>query len=356
MSMEDKAKKFVKSVWFKIKWRKQVELAVKEAKSCALATSYFPEKEHKTEKQRVEENIAWAKKFGEPNKFYTLYGLDCVKSKPEEFMDYWHFMTSRNIANHMGQLDSQLVILRDKFMFYKYMKSCNLPVPEVFAIWKKGKLYDVNFNEIEWKQLENRKDYFVKSIDGECASFVKRVSDFDDLTQIKTKFEKDGAYIFQEKVIQSEEMNVLNPNALNTYRIVTINKDGRTYLLTALLRVGTKKTGNVDNWAVGGLAIGISDSGYLKEYGFYKPIYGTKINVHPDTGIKFSEFRAPEYKQAVELACRAHKTLYGIRAIGWDVAISDHGPVFIEGNDNWEISLNQACDRPLRTEWEDVIS
>ena len=33
-------------------------------------------------------------------------------------MDYWHFMTSRNIANRMGQLDSQLVILRDKFMFY----------------------------------------------------------------------------------------------------------------------------------------------------------------------------------------------------------------------------------------------
>lgn len=162
-------------------------------------------------------------------------------------------MTSRNIANHMGQLDSQLVILRDKFMFYKYMKSCNLPVPEVFAIWKKGKLYDVDFNEIDWKQLESRKDYFVKSIDGECASFVKHVFDFDELTKIKTKFEKEGSYIFQEKVIQSDEMNVLNPNALNTYRIVTINKDGKTYLLTALLRVGTKKremliTGQQVDW------------------------------------------------------------------------------------------------------------
>lgn len=45
MSMEDKAKKLVKSVWFKIKWKKQIAAAVKEAKSCALATSYFPEKE-----------------------------------------------------------------------------------------------------------------------------------------------------------------------------------------------------------------------------------------------------------------------------------------------------------------------
>lgn len=329
---------------------------MEKSKQCALAPSYYAEDNLKSESQKIEDNIEWAKKYGEPNEFYTLYGLDRVGSNPDDFVDYWHFMTSRNIANHMGQLDSQLVILRDKFMFYKYMKSCNLPVPEVFAIWKKGKLHNVDFNEIDWKQLESRKDYFVKSIDGECASFVKHVFDFDELTKIKTKFEKEGAYIFQEKVIQSDEMNVLNPNALNTYRIVTINKDGKTYLLTALLRVGTKKTGNVDNWAAGGLAIGINDTGNLKEYGFYKPIYGTKIDVHPDTGIKFSEFHAPEYKRAVELACRAHKALYGIRAIGWDVAISDHGPVFIEENDNWEISLNQACDRPLRKEWEEVIS
>lgn len=60
-------------------------------------------------------------------------------------------------------------------------------------------------------------------------------------------------------------MNVLNPSAINTYRIVTVNKEGKIYLLTALLRVGTEKTGNVDNWAAGGLAIGINENGYLKE-------------------------------------------------------------------------------------------
>ena len=60
--------------------------------------------------------------------------------------------------------------------------------------------------------------------------------------------------------------------------------------------------------------------------------------------------------ETVELACRAHRTLYRIRAIGWDVAISDNGPVFIEGNDNWEISLNHAFDRSLRKDSEEVIS
>ena len=34
------------------------------------------------------------------------------------------------------------------------------------------------------------------------------------------------------------------------------------------------------------------------------------------------------------------------------MAISDNGLVFIEENDYWEISLNQACDRSLRKDWK----
>lgn len=150
-------------------------------------------------------------------------------------------------------------------------------------------------------------------------------------------------------------MNVLNPHAINTLRIVTINKNGHCYVLTSLLRVGTAKTGNVDNWAAGGLAIGIQPNAYLKEYGFYKPVHGLKESVHPDTGIKFTEFKVPEYEEACKLACHAHKVFFNVRAIGWDVAVTPDGPVFIEGNDNFEISLQQACDRPLRREWEEAL-
>ena len=30
------------------------------------------------------------------------------------------------------------------------------------------------------------------------------------------------------------------------------------------------------------------------------------------------------------------------------MAITEEGPVFIEGNDNFEITLMQACDRPQK--------
>lgn len=329
--------------------------AVNEADKCALEISYYPEADLKSLQEKIVENKLWAKQFGEANKFYTLYGLDKVGADGKKYMDYYHFMTSRNTANQLGKIECQIALLRDKFIFFKYMKSCGLPVPEVFAVIRNQKLYDLDFNERTWDYLVSKKDYFVKAIDGGCASFVKHVN----VLNIREKLidtHDFGSYILQERVIQNDSMDILNPNALNTYRIVTINKYGKVYLLSGILRVGTSKTGNVDNWAAGGLAIGIQESGYLKEYGFFKPTFGTKINIHPDTKIKFSEFKAPQYKEAVDFALNAHKFFYGVRAIGWDIAISDKGPVFIEGNDNWEISLNQACDRPLRKDWEEVIA
>lgn len=45
-------------------------------------------------------------------------------------------------------------------------------------------------------------------------------------------------------------------------------------------------------------------------------------------------------KEAIEVVIKAHREFHGIRSIGWDVAITENGPCFIEGNDNWEISLN----------------
>ena len=37
-----------------------------------------------------------------------------------------------------------------------------------------------------------------------------------------------------------------------------------------------------------------------------------------------------------------HKVMFRSHSIGWDVAITENGPVIIEGNDRWEISLIQA--------------
>lgn len=298
---------------------------------------------------------AWFLRYKEFCGFYNLYGFDIAEPERDMslFQNYRSFMDDRSKGNKLGRPDSQVVLLRDKFLFYKYMKSNHVPVPEVFAVMRDGVLFDVNMNPIDDSALQDRENYFVKDVCGECASFVKHVNDYDDFMRLRP--ELNGSYIFQTAVIQNTVMNSINSKSINTLRIVTINKNDKPYLLTALLRVGTEKTGNVDNWAAGGLAVGIQSDGTLKERGFYKPVHGTSSQVHPDSGIAFSDFKVPYYEEAVRLACRAHQLFYNVRSIGWDVAIQEDGPIFIEGNDNWEISLQQACDRPLRNEWKEAM-
>lgn len=241
-----------------------------------------------------------------------------------------------------------MCLLRDKYLFYKYLSSFNIPTPKVFAVYKFGKLYDTELNEIKEEILYDKNVFFLKDIGGQCASFVKHIKNYDDFCRVKPTL--NGCYILQEALKQNEILNKLNPYAINTLRIVTaINEYDEPYVFSSVLRIGTSKTGNVDNWAAGGIAVGVSDCGNLKNIGFYKK--NEKTTVHPDTGVLFSEFSIPEYHEAVNLVLHAHKCFYGIKVIGWDVAFTENGPFIIEGNDNWEISLMQACNGGLKDKW-----
>lgn len=139
--------------------------------------------------------------------------------------------------------------------------------------------------------------------------------------------------------------------SINTIRLVTI-KDPTTKEpkpFAAVLRLGVN--GNVvDNWAMGGLIVEINDDATLAEHAFYKPGKGTKTTIHPDTKIQFKGFKIPFYKECVDTCLLFHKKL-GIHSIGWDVAITENGPVIIEGNDNWELSLMQVACGPLKSKF-----
>lgn len=317
--------------------------------------SYFPEKKRKNYMNRVMDNLIWLIRYRETNQFYNLYGFDVAEGETREYIDYLSFMITRDKANKTrNSWDNQAVLLRDKFLFYKYMKSNNLPVPDVFAVLNDGKIYDNNYEPITPESFVEEKDYFVKDQKGECASFVTHIKDFPDLKEKWEEISKHNC-IFQRAIRQSAAMAKINPDSINTLRIVSINKNGKVYILTSLLRVGTKKTGSVDNWAKGGLAVGINEAGVLKQFGYYKPGYGGKTDVHPDSNIRFNSFSIPKWKEATEIVLKAHRVFPGIRSIGWDVAITENGPCFIEGNDNWEISLNQVADRGLKKEWYEAI-
>ena len=317
----------------------------------SFADTYYPELTRKKAIERIWDNIAWCLKYHEANLFYTLYGMDVIERRSivNDYLDYRSFMLERDIMNKNDNSSSQTAILRDKFLFFQYMTSMKLPTAEVFGLLLRGRLYDISVNHINENSLIDKTDYFVKELNGECGSFVLHIKDYDDFCQKKDEiFQHDC--ILQYSVYQCHDMNTLNPRAVNTVRLVTVNSLTPS-VFSAELRIGTLLTGAVDNAAAGGILVGINEAGYLKSFGICKYGNTKRVNIHPDTGRTFEGFRVPFYEDICKLACYAHSKYYGIHSIGWDVAVTENGPVFIEGNDNWEISGLQAANGGLRSKW-----
>ena len=57
-----------------------------------------------------------------------------------------------------------------------------------------------------------------------------------------------------------------------------------------------------------------------------------EFECHPVTGVRFDGFQIPCFEEAKELVLKASLESDKILVVGWDVAISEDGPVVIEGN------------------------
>lgn len=334
--------------------------------------SYYPDKKSKSSKRIWFEQLGQTWRFGSPNQFYFPYGLDVkTKAEQEEYLHYIPFSKLRSKASISEQLP--IIILRDKLYFGMFADYLGIKSAKNIAISNKKELLDLSTKRnipIEDFILNyDNGNYFVKPIDGQCGHGIFRLkinSGRIFINNNETTKENlidrltNTRCLIQETVTQHPLMSSLHPESINTIRLVTVrdNRMGHNHepvVFPSILRVGTGKS-IIDNTSQGGLAIGIDlESGRLKEFGFYKPEYGTKVSHHPDSNTEFASFTIPFFRECCRQACFLHSFLPGINSIGWDIAVGPEGPIFIEGNDNWEINGPQICNGGLKKRFVSYI-
>lgn len=170
-----------------------------------------------------------------------------------------------------------------------------------------------------------------KPIAGICGKGIQFYSvNESNVESIYNQAMKDETFLIEQEVIQHPELSRIHPNSINTIRVVTIQIDGRVGIPFVCLRTGN---GNrVDNLNSGGFAARINvDSGVIVTPGVGK--YNRASTVHPITGVQFEGFRIPMFDEVIELAKQAALRSPKVGLVGWDVAVSDKGPILIEGND-----------------------
>jgi hypothetical protein len=351
--------------------------------------TYFPEyaERLRTRWSQFWNQVGEVLKYGCINTLYFPWGYDVKTAREQkEYIHYKKFMHRRAVLSRAVE-DNCACILRDKLYFSIFTEGIGLKGPKTLFYTLDGDLYDFQ------TKTKTTADailalgdirLFCKPLDGQCGKgvFLLHVKDGKmmiekdedgkgiareevDANRLRT-YCSTGRYIMQAFVSQHPVMSSLHPQSVNTMRLVTVRslKDGQLHVMPSILRIGTGDS-IVDNTSQGGLAVGIDmETGYLKQYGFYKPEFGRKgaadvvhfkEEEHPDSHIRFTEFQIPYFQEAVRQVRYYHSLMPSIHSIGWDIAIGAEGPIFIEGNDNWEITGPQTCNGGLRKEFEEYF-
>lgn len=186
-----------------------------------------------------------------------------------------------------------------------------------------------NFDEFE-KFLETNKTAIVKPVDGEGGKGVERIEceNLDENQKLYETLVNNRQNIVEQCITQHKDLNELYSGSVNSLRMFTFYKEGKAYFLQAILKIGNG--GVVDNFSSGGMYAYVDEKGYV-----YTEAIDREDNIfaeHPISKHKIVGFKVPMFNDAVELVKEAAKVVPEVRYVGWDVAISENGPMIIEGN------------------------
>lgn len=168
----------------------------------------------------------------------------------------------------------------------------------------------------------------------------------EPLDKLLACFDTYSEYVIQECIEQHEEMSSLHPESTNTVRVMSLNYKGEVETLSSILRIGVNGSA-VDNFTVGGIAVGIEESGKLKDCAF--DVSGKKYTEHPQ-GASFPDHFVPNFHEITHL-CKAlaPRFTFASRLISWDFAIGKDGhPTLIEVNLGCGgFDFHQLCNGPV---------
>lgn len=249
-------------------------------------------------------------------------------------------------------------ILKNKLSFYNHCKNLNLPTPRLLGYnfnnhwFYNDKTYVVNSKKevLQFFQKiftdSNIEMLFLKPILGQGGTgcFLLEKNNLNNQIEACYSVLTTNSYLHQMYIKQHNALNTIYSKSVNTIRIDTyIDRSNNVHALSAIVRFGVGNT-FTDNVHTGGFYISLNlKSGKLQGVGRQDIVKGgLEVIKHPDSKVTLNGFQIPFYKEAMLLAKKATKELPN-RIIGWDIAITDEGPILIEGNESPSLHVTDVA-------------
>ena len=153
-------------------------------------------------------------------------------------------------------------------------------------------------------------------------------------------------YVVEPVLENLPEIKKINPDCLNTIKVVTLFLRDGPEIQSAIIRFGNHTI--VDNVHSGGIAAGIDlESGRIETEAYDK--FFRRFTKHPVTSEPITGFVVPMWEEVKHLVLQAASVTPELRYASWDIAVTASGPILIEGNWDAEFSPEQMIfDRGIR--------
>lgn len=153
-----------------------------------------------------------------------------------------------------------------------------------------------------------------------------------------------GGLIFQSAIEQHQKLHEIAGRAVATLRIVTVIEKVQPQVLYALWKIPAPKAMSDNYWQPGSMVAEINrQTGQLLQCRRGSGLEQEDLLNHPLSGKAFKDVRIPFWNEMIEMTTKAHLVLPKFGVFGWDVAITEGGPIIIECNANPHHMLYQLA-------------
>lgn len=249
-------------------------------------------------------------------------------------------------------------LARNKYMAHKMLEDTGVRKSQLYCYYQPEARYiasNEKANDVEGvlrilknKQVQSCVIKTTESSHGDNV-WVIRAINYIENDAVMTRFDGkeimlssvlgQDALIFESVVHQTRQFANFNKSSVNTVRFMTtLYPDGSARVIATFIKIG--RAGKcVDNAGNGGnvdvcVDVDTGEIKYAIQYDGWRNI--KEIDSHPDSGNQLNGVIVENWQSIKEEVKKYQQAFPYCKAAGWDIAITDQGPVVIEVNDFWD--------------------
>ena len=266
-------------------------------------------------------------------------------------------------------------LARNKYMAHKMLEDTGVRKSQLYCYYQPEARYIVSnekASDIEGvlRILKNKQvqSCVIKTTESSHGDNVWVISEINYLENdaVMTRFDGQeiklssvlgqDALIFESVVHQTRQFANFNESSVNTVRFMTtLYPDGSARVIATFIKIG--RAGKCVDNAGGGGNVDVcvdTETGEIKyaiQYDGWRNI--KDIEKHPDSGNQLNGVIIENWQAIKEEVIKFQQAFPYCKAAGWDIAITEEGPVVIEVNDFWDRTGQYFIRKGWRNEIRD---